>query len=333
VNSVEVVSFIDQPVRGATVQRHGFPVSGWVYVPDGAVDSVVASADGLPIGATSLFFPRADVSETLALPRGMRTSFVFDCIVPEAMRDQTSLAIEIECLTADGERRIIHEDVLSFSNIDYRTVPHGYVFHEAFRSIVPRDGVYATGPPSPDAGPEIVEMLIRYLEPGASVLDVGCGIGALGRAFRDRGFGWMGCEIRSDYIEAAAAVGLDVRLVADSRLPFGDSSFDAAFANEVLEHVRDPDVLLSEMVRVAPRAGYFSVPNFESVAVTGTRYALPWHMLEPDHWNFFSHGSLKATLSTHYRHVEVFGYGELPLLRSLDDLPIYNHLFAIGLNS
>ena len=126
------------------------------------------------------------------------------------------------------------------------------------------------------------------------------------------------------------ADGLDARLATSERLPFEDGSFDAAIAVEVLEHLREPEPFVREICRVAPNEAYFSVPNFEAIPITSAFYALPWHMLEPDHWNFFSRASLKATLQECYRHVEVFEYGPLPLMRSLDGLTVYNHLFAIA---
>jgi SAM-dependent methyltransferase len=329
---VEVACFLDKPAREGIVQRHGFTIEGWIYSATRQIRAVTVSAQGVRIGATSLFFARPDVNEILGIDAASRTGFVVDCIVPNLMRHQPNLYIIVEGVDADGGRIVVHERLLTYSLYDYRYGAHGYQFDEAFTEPAPRDVIYATGPPAPEASGEVVNLLTRYLEPATKVLDVGCGIGAFGRAFRERGLPWTGCEVRHDFVDIARADGLDVRLVEDGRLPFADATFDAAFAIEVLEHIRDPHPFLREMARVAPRAGYFSVPNFESIPVTSSFYAIPWHMLEPDHWVFYAHGSLKATLERHYREVEVFEYGELPLLRALDGLPVFNHLFAIGRN-
>jgi SAM-dependent methyltransferase len=293
---------------------------------------MAVTAQGATIGTTALFYTRPDVSALFGIADSVPTGFTIDCVVPAMMRHQPRLYIVVEAIEANGRRTAVHEQHLTYSEYDYRHAAHGYQFDEAFATVIPREAVYATGPPAPEANGAVIDLFTRYLEPGTTVLDVGCGIGAFGRAFRERGLPWTGCEVRADFVAHALADGLDVRLVEGGRLPFADASFDAALANEVLEHIRDPHPFLREMVRVAPRAGYFSVPNFETIPIASSYYAIPWHMLEPDHWNFFAHGSLKATLAQHYREVEVFEYGELPLLRALDGLPLYNHLFAIGRN-
>ena len=330
--AVEIACFIDTPPLEGVVQRHGFAVSGWMYSANRDIRSVVVSAQGSVIGETSLFFARPDVNEIFGIDPASRTGFLVDCLVPNVLRDQPLLYIVVESVESSGVRTVVGERLLTYSIHDYRGSAHGYQLEDTFATVIPRDAVYATGPPAPEASGVVVNLLTRYLEPDTNILDVGCGIGAFGRSFRDRGLPWVGCEVRPDFVELARADGLDVRLVENGRLPFADASFDAAFAIEVLEHIRDPHPFLREMRRVAPRAGYFSVPNFEAIPVTAAFYALPWHMLEPDHWNFYARGSLKATLAQYYRDVEVFEYGELELLRAVDGLPVYNHLFAIGRN-
>ena len=323
--------YIDRPLPDAVVQRHGFTVAGWAVAAGGApLHSVYVSCGASVLGETRFFYDRPDVNSAHGIDPSIKTGFIVSCLIPNDLRDQRSLPIRIVAVETSGSETDIQQRTLPLSSWDYRASGHGYTVDEAFATIIPRDSVYASGPPVGDISAEVIDVLTRYLERGTTILDVGCGIGAYGHPLQQRGMSWIGCEVRSDFVERAQSSGLDVRLVVGDRLPFDDARFDAAFANEVLEHVRNPHPFLAEIRRVAPSAAYFSVPNFETIAITSAFYALPWHMLEPDHWNFYTRGSLRATLQAYYEHVEVFEYGELPLLRAIDGLPLYNHLFAVA---
>ncbi len=89
---------------------------------------------------------------------------------------------------------------------------------------------------------------------GTSVLDVGCGDGALLAEFAARRPGWTlaGVEIA----QAAARIArtnlpaVDVRVYDGTRLPWPDASFDAGLLSHVLEHVPDPPATLREVARV-----------------------------------------------------------------------------------
>lgn len=114
------------------------------------------------------------------------------------------------------------------------------------------------------AGPERVytrlaeETIARSPVPlaGRSVLDVGAGTGAAGRAALHAG--------ASNVVAVDAAIGMllhasDTRppaVAADAlALPFADDTFGGAIAAFSLNHLRDPDRALREIVRVVRRGG------------------------------------------------------------------------------
>jgi ubiquinone/menaquinone biosynthesis C-methylase UbiE len=115
---------------------------------------------------------------------------------------------------------------------------------------------------------DFIEMVGRHwrLEAVGSVLDVGCGIGHWGRVLGKilpAGARVMGVDREPRWVEEAtkraAAAGLSERFsyregVAES-LPFQDGSFDIVTCQTVLIHVRDPAVVLAEMVRVTRPGG------------------------------------------------------------------------------
>jgi len=85
-----------------------------------------------------------------------------------------------------------------------------------------------------------------------SVLDVGCGSGAVLAALRSPRRRLCGVEMSADAARSLQALGIEgysVDLEAD-RLPFDDADFDVVLCYDVLEHVFAPSRLLGEIRRV-----------------------------------------------------------------------------------
>jgi SAM-dependent methyltransferase len=85
--------------------------------------------------------------------------------------------------------------------------------------------------------------------PGATVLDFGCGTGQSVRDLRANGVQAFGCD---PICESAAEflVGMP-----DNKIPFPDATFDVVTANQVMEHVKDLTLALSEINRVLKPGG------------------------------------------------------------------------------
>ena len=97
---------------------------------------------------------------------------------------------------------------------------------------------------------------------GKTVLDVGCGFGAYGKAAERRGASMsVGIDINREYIEKSA---LDLSVLADAHaLPFRDSCFDIILMVEVLEHLPREIEALREAKKVLKKGGLLllTVPN------------------------------------------------------------------------
>jgi SAM-dependent methyltransferase len=129
--------------------------------------------------------------------------------------------------------------------------------HEASYTLPPADalrfGEWRRTTASGKAG-RVVHALRSLPAEGISVLDVGCGDGALMVELSERRPGWAarGVEVS----RAAAAIAADrlpgaaVRAYDGATLPWPDGSFSVGVLSHVLEHVADPVALLSEAGRV-----------------------------------------------------------------------------------
>ncbi|WP_018149191.1 methionine biosynthesis protein MetW [Henriciella marina] len=99
------------------------------------------------------------------------------------------------------------------------------------------------------------KAIAERVEPGARVLDVGCGDGALLALLkRDRQVRARGLELSSETAGIALARGLSViQGDADSDLEiFPDDGFDFAILSQAIQQMRRPANVLRELARIAP---------------------------------------------------------------------------------
>jgi SAM-dependent methyltransferase len=231
----------------------------------------------------------------------------------------------------DPGRDIVVEQIIRLVPAKLRERPYGEVVSPENETLLHRENIYGSGPPIEEAGIEVSNLLHAYLPAGASVVDVGCGAGAYGPPLIAAGHAWLGLEANAHCCEILQRRQLPFRPVdVDSlRLPCNDAEYDSAICIEVLEHTKDPEAFAAEIARIIRGRALFSVPNMELLPYLHDWRAVPWHLLEGDHKNFFTRASLRRLLSHSFRNVEIFPYGEHPL-RTRDDVPLYVHLFAVA---
>jgi 2-polyprenyl-3-methyl-5-hydroxy-6-metoxy-1,4-benzoquinol methylase len=105
---------------------------------------------------------------------------------------------------------------------------------------------------------------------GVSVLDLGCGNGAIAKTFAELGASVTGIEYDAGRVKAMASAPLNFRLVAGDghSLPFEDRSFDFVILADVLEHVANAGRVMQEVARVLRPGGvaYVGATNRSSIA-------------------------------------------------------------------
>jgi methionine biosynthesis protein MetW len=115
------------------------------------------------------------------------------------------------------------------------------------------------------AGGSRVDLLVvaDMVEPGARVLDVGCGDGELLRLLETRGVDGRGIELSREGVNECVAKGLAVvQGDADTDLEdYPDDAFDFVVLSQTLQATRRPREVLEHMLRIG-RHGVVSFPNF-----------------------------------------------------------------------
>jgi methionine biosynthesis protein MetW len=124
------------------------------------------------------------------------------------------------------------------------------------------------------------ELLMRHIERGARVIDLGCGDGRLLARLRDEhGCRIQGVELDLDGVHGCLARGVPVLgMDLDHGLHgIPDQSFDYAVLSQTLQQVREPMTVLAAMLRVSRRA-LVVVPNFGHWKI---RHQVAWYGRAP----------------------------------------------------
>lgn len=198
--------------------------------------------------------------------------------------------------------------------------------------------------------PELRQLLQANVTQTSRCLDVGCGRGrTCGLWLREHAGSYIGVDISAHAVEEARDLGLDARVIEDaSSLPFPNNSFDVAVCTEVLEHLFEPHVAASEILRVLRPGGVLiaTVPNAAywrrrvelllGRCIPGGDYLSVQQPWRDPHIRFFNADSLKRMLVTSgFGRVKVGGhlgaflgrFGRMPwLVRS--DTPYVTGLFG-----
>jgi methionine biosynthesis protein MetW len=142
-------------------------------------------------------------------------------------------------------------------------------------------------------------IIAELIEPGSSVLDLGCGTGELlAILIKDRGARGQGIEIDEQAIYTCVARGLNVlHGDIDSGLSeYPDRSFDYVILNQSLQQVRLVETVMADCLRVGKKV-IVGFPNFANLTArlqlffkgrTPVTPSLPYQWYETPNLHFLS---------------------------------------------
>lgn len=109
-----------------------------------------------------------------------------------------------------------------------------------------------------------LQVVASLVEEGSHVLDLGCGQGELLLWLTEhRGVTARGVEISEEAVRSGIAGGLSVYHgdIDEGLADYADNSFDLVILSQTLQMVRNPHLVMDEMLRVG-RQAIVSFPNF-----------------------------------------------------------------------
>lgn len=164
------------------------------------------------------------------------------------------------------------------------------------------DDVWELVPAERDAAPAASVDFVAGLGPVEAAVDIGCGDGLLTAELRATRI--VAADVSPVALTRArarlGALAETVELEPDSPLPFSDGEFDLVLLTDTLEHVRDVQLLLSEVRRVLSPGGEVAITTEAHGRLTGLRVLVSgfdgaFPPLSP-HLRFFSRASLAHLL-------------------------------------
>jgi SAM-dependent methyltransferase len=169
-----------------------------------------------------------------------------------------------------------------------------------------------------DKADHIKEMCLSIADNIKTVLEVGCGTGAVIEQLAEHSIGSeltgieIGDERSKKIIQGKYADKIAIRGYDGKKIPYEDATFDFVYATHVLEHVTNERGFLHELRRVAKSYIYIEVPCELHVR---TSYNDLQTSLAIGHINSYTPESFVLTLETSGLRVK--------------DLVVYDHSFAI----
>ena len=109
-----------------------------------------------------------------------------------------------------------------------------------------------------------LQIIASWIEPGSSVLDLGCGNGALLKfLIKNKQVNGSGIELEEGKVATCIEKGLSI-LQGDinEEVPdYPDQAFDYVILSQTLQQVYEPDALIRALMRIGKK-GIVSFPNF-----------------------------------------------------------------------
>lgn len=179
------------------------------------------------------------------------------------------------------------------------------------------------------------------LQPGDHVCDVGCGTGddvlTLARIVGPSGRA-LGIDASATMIAAAerraTAAGIpaaEVRQMDAQRLTLPDARFDGVRAERLLQHLPDPGLALTEMVRITKPGGRLVIweADLDLFVIDAPDYATS-RVMQRFIGDGFRHGGIGRELYRRFLALGLVDVQATPLVRELTDFALVENAFDLA---
>lgn len=161
----------------------------------------------------------------------------------------------------------------------------------------------------------------KYLKAkDAKILDVGCGTGAIMKAFKDEGFDICGIDYNQTAIDYCHEKGLEATLGSLDDQQFADQSFDCIMALDVLEHIEKDAEAVKKIGRLLKPGGILvaTVPAHQSL--------WSYHDVSLHHCRRYSYKNFKQLFADGY-DVKFLGWIHAVVLLPLVAIRVVRKIF------
>lgn len=170
----------------------------------------------------------------------------------------------------------------------------------------------------------LLERIVEIMssQERGKVLDLGCGDGKTGKKLLDKGFDVEAYDMDVERFNFHEVIPFKEGSLNRS-LPYPDNYFDYVILMEVIEHIYNPDSVISEINRILKNNGklILSTPNILNV---GSRF----RFLIEGNFNFFREPTLDFSkcfpVAIQNMHIVVWRYQELEYLLDSKGLKVEN---------
>jgi len=181
---------------------------------------------------------------------------------------------------------------------------------------------------------ERADRVLPFLTPGATVLDIGCGDGAVLAYLKEKAhIQGIGVDMSERVIQSAKQAGIETISLDVTDIKKLDTlpEVDYVTGFEIIEHMPYPEMFLFKMMQKARKGIIFSVPNtgyyVHRLRLLFGKFPLQWAVHPGEHLRFWTVRDMKfwltsLTLNSH----RLILYQGIPILNK-----IFPSLFAKGM--
>lgn len=160
----------------------------------------------------------------------------------------------------------------------------------------------------------IIEDFSKFSLTGR-LLDIGFGSANLMQVAQDKKWQTFGVEVSKPAIEHARKLGFEVFHGELSEAKYPDDYFDVITASEIIEHCPQPEILLSEVIRILRPGGLFWATTPSAKGLSYKLTGLDWTTIcPPEHLQLFSEKGVSEMLKrAGFAQSKIKTYGFNPL--------------------